>query len=589
MRFLQGEFRETGHRDDLLFKTLVAPVFQISYSDTMKMERLSAYDREKGESRSWMEVMSDKHLMATAGIAETERIHGIYQMMARWISEIRNRTLQIFFEIMITESGLLNQALTGPDHTWNMQLLHTLFDFIKEESVRNPELTLGEWLDSVDKMNKSGIPLPVLKILTAEDGVHFITGHSAKGLEFEEVFILGASADRWEKQRPSQNRFSYPDSLFSKLTESQEEDERRVFFVATTRAEKQLNISYATANDNEKEIENSRFVTELMEVPPEKQSILQFAKKRVADEDLLEYKAAAMSYILLPDSEWIDHSLIDQEIAQLELSVTGLNKYLRCPISYYFENIIRVPFARNANAGFGSAVHYALEQFFKEKKRTRSDGFGSSSLLQDFFRKGMHIYRSHFNGPEYENHLNLGLRILEEYHRDQLPSWFQVSQFEVEHHISNIEYRGVPIKGVIDKVEIFNDYVNVIDYKTGKAENARKKMKAPQNEEDKGGDYWRQIVFYKILAENDPRNKWQVKHGEMNLVEPENDRFWQYRIQVTTDDVRIVGDQLVDSYQKIMAHEFSRGCGENDCIWCQFVKDRVLLSAENPGIRSEED
>ena len=574
LRFIQSEYRESGSREDLLFKTLISPMFKISYADVMKLGKLGSTKDAMGQYPGWMNVIADSDLMLQNGVREYERIHSIYNCLAGWLQEAPGLTVQLFFEKVITEGGLLKDALTAPDKKWKMQLLNTFFDFIKAESVRNPKLDLKQFLESIEKMEMSGVELPMMKIASSEDGVHFITGHSAKGLEFDQVFILGTTADQWESKRASSNTFKYPDTLFIHPVDRQEEDERRVFYVASTRAERQLTISYAAARDDGKELEASRFITEMKESGAK----IQFRQMMVPDGPLLDYKSGTMEFVELPLAEMLDPELIRAELETLEMSVTALNKYLRCPISYYYENILRVPFARNSYAGFGSAVHYALEQFFQEKKASKTKGFGSAKLLTDFFHKGMRIYRSHFNDKEFENLSHFGEQTLTDYHTDQLDRWFSTEDYRLEHKISHVEFRGVPIKGIIDKIEIFgNDQVNVIDYKTGKPENARKKMNPPKNEEDPGGDYWRQIVFYKMLVDNDPKTRWRVQSGEINLVEPDKQhKFQHFKMVVSQKDLEIVGDQLVDSYTRIMNHEFSRGCGEENCMWCNFVKERVL-------------
>jgi DNA helicase-2/ATP-dependent DNA helicase PcrA len=576
MQFIQSGFDESGSRDDLLFKTLVAPVFGIRYPDLMKIGKLTSRGFEQGERITWIEIIADKQKMRVSGIEEYEKLYGIFEKLSHWQLDINRLTLQVFFEKLITESGFLKEALTASDAKWKMQLLNTLFDFIKEESVRDPKLSLGSFLETIRKMELNRVEIPVLKIVTAEDGVHFITAHSAKGLEFKTVFLLGANAKNWESRRNpgSQSEFSYPDNLVSSHEEHQVEDERRLFFVAATRAEQELMISYAAAEDNGKELEASRFVQEMLESGQQIPRVV-LSQHRLTDQELLEFKGQAMEYLALPASERIDHPLIEEVLEDYQLSVTALNKYLQCPIAFYFENIIRVPAARNAYAGFGLAMHYAMEQFFLERKRVHSDGFGSASLLVDFFKKGMRIFRSHFTEMEYVNYLHLGERILTRYHSEQLKLWFSTERFELEHRIKNVVFRGVPIKGMIDKVEIFADHVNVIDYKTGNVDRARSKMKPPANHEDPGGDYWRQILFYKILVDNDPVTNWNVRTGEVRMLEPDNqDQFRNFKIAVEPGDLEIVGDQLVEVWNKIRQHEFNRGCNKPECSWCNFIKDR---------------
>lgn len=71
-----------------------------------------------------------------------------------------------------------------------------------------------------------------------------------------------------------------------------------------------------------------------------------------------EHKKEVLELI---DKVWIDHQL-----ESYSMSVTHLNNYLKCPFTFYFQNLLRVPAAKNASISFGSAVHDALDRYFKK-------------------------------------------------------------------------------------------------------------------------------------------------------------------------------------------------------------------------------
>lgn len=81
-------------------------------------------------------------------------------------------------------------------------------------------------------------------------GVRLMTMHAAKGLEFDTVFII----------QTNEGRIPYKKSL----KELGEEEERRLFYVAMTRAKEVLKISYVKIK-NGKDVSPSRFVDELFE------------------------------------------------------------------------------------------------------------------------------------------------------------------------------------------------------------------------------------------------------------------------------------------------------------------------------------
>src|SRR5690606_32804300 len=142
-----------------------------------------------------------------------------------------------------------------------LQLLTALFDFIKEETARNPLLHLKGLVDIIDLMQKEGLPLPLLQVAGSEKGVNLLTAHGSKGLEIEYVFFAGVNASTWEKKRKTTGGYKFPDTIFSSQPKASEEEElRRLFYVALTRAEKNLYISYAKFKNDGKEIEPSMFI-----------------------------------------------------------------------------------------------------------------------------------------------------------------------------------------------------------------------------------------------------------------------------------------------------------------------------------------
>lgn len=118
--------------------------------------------------------------------------------------------------------------------------------------------------------------------------------------------------------------------------------------------------------------------------------------------------------------------------------------------------------------------------------------------------------------------------------------------------------------------------------------NAKEKLTGPTSEKPNGGDYWRQAVFYKLLIENDRTKDWQVTGTQFDFVEPVSDgEYRNEKIMVGPEDTAIVRDQIKTVYQKIMAHDFSVGCGKEECDWCHFVRSNfkqpgnIMEEAEN--------
>ena len=127
-------------------------------------------------------------------------------------------------------------------------------------------------------------------------------------------------------------------------------------------------------------------------------------------------------------------------------------------------------------------------------------------------------------------------------------------------------------------MDIYKDYVTVRDYKTGKSKS--EKYRTPNLKNPFGGEYWRQIVFYKILIDLDHRNTWRVKDGTIDFIqENANGKIVQQEVQIQPSDLDLMGSQIKEVYHKIKSHEFTEMCNEDRCQWCNFVKnDYVFVS-----------
>ncbi len=267
------------------------------------------------------------------------------------------------------------------------------------------------------------------------------------------------------------------------------------------------------------------------------------------------------------------------------MSVTHLNKYLNCPLRFYFENVVRVPSARSESMGFGNAVHHAMDQLFKKMNESAEKEFPSLEYFLSSFHFGMKMYHSHFTKKEFERRSEYGDEFLPKLYTHYKTNWNK--NVITEYSVNGAEYEGVPLTGKLDKIEFEGkNQVNVIDYKTGKSDNGKKKLNPPSEKDPNGGDYWRQILFYKILLDSDKRKDFDMISGELDFLEPNKEgKFVKEKVVIDPHSLSIVKEQIKDTYKKIMNFEFTKGCGEEDCQWCSFVKynyrgDDLVLEKE---------
>ena len=274
----------------------------------------------------------------------------------------------------------------------------------------------------------------------------------------------------------------------------------------------------------------------------------------------------------------IDHELIDKALEKFAMSPTALNKYLQCPRSFYFENILRVPLANSPFLGFGNAVHNALQRLIEDHNRGLEM---QTERLLLHFRTQMQHFQAHFTQREYENYLQHGQQVLTSYYQEKITQWLSASKLIPEKNISHIIHRGVPIKGRIDLIlQDQQGEMLVMDFKTGSTDSGklRSKLEVPSKHEDLGGDYWRQVVFYKILLDELKEPGLRMDKGLMSFVEP--NRYGDFKEEDYLVDMvqeGIVSDQMVEVYKQMRAHHFDVDCGRKSCDWCAFVKNDFVL------------
>jgi len=259
------------------------------------------------------------------------------------------------------------------------------------------------------------------------------------------------------------------------------------------------------------------------------------------------------------------------------MNVTALNNYLKCPLHFYYNSLIRVPSGKSEATTFGSAIHEALNKLFKKMQDSATHDFPDKQTLIQDFNYYMHRHREAFTLQEFKDKMELGETVLIKYYDYYVNEWNKV--VTTEYRITNVVVNEIPLKGAIDKIEFNGKQVVVVDYKTGNIDNAREKLKGPHDKNPIGGDYWRQAVFYKILLKHHPKN-WDVTTAEFDFVEPNKKKeFEKIVVPINEADITTVNQQIQAVWAKIQQKDFYTGCGKADCHWCHFVKTNELAVA----------
>ncbi|HET7474267.1 MAG TPA: ATP-dependent DNA helicase [Candidatus Limnocylindrales bacterium] len=207
------------------------------------------------------------------------------------------------------------------------------------------------------------------------DAVAVLTVHKAKGLEFPIVYLPGLVAGRFPiaSRRDS---LGLPASLVDAVAGTDEEiqlrEERRLFYVAMTRARDELVLSHAVDDGTAGSRRVSPFVLEALDRPPSTDRV---GRAATAAERI---EAAAAAVPASTDARDAPRTGTEP----LVLSFSGIDAYLSCPLKYKLGHVVRVPVPAHHAMVYGAALHRAVQEF--HRRHARGEVMSEDELVEAF-------------------------------------------------------------------------------------------------------------------------------------------------------------------------------------------------------------
>ena len=187
------------------------------------LEKLGEISNEKGISM----LESTKYIDEIPGIRASikEAAKDFYKMMHEIYENLDELSIkEVFDEVLIKTKYIDSIEDNKEDRVKNIE---ELLNSISESERQNPGMSLSEYLDMVSLTSSTD------DIEDEENFIKLMTIHSSKGLEFDYVFIAGMEDGL------------FPSCNFD-TSEEEIEEERRLCYVAVTRAKKELYISHVS-------------------------------------------------------------------------------------------------------------------------------------------------------------------------------------------------------------------------------------------------------------------------------------------------------------------------------------------------------
>ncbi|MCL5003858.1 MAG: ATP-dependent helicase [Patescibacteria group bacterium] len=556
----------------------VAQRFGLDYLDTLKLARFSSDLKV-----NFIEAVLHADFEKGKIVRSPRSFITFVNKLLEWQKDGANLTLTALFEKVVNESGFLEWVLGLPDSVEKLNRLNSLFTEIKRLNSFDHTLNLEKFFEDLRVLREAGISVSEEDLEIKTESVVLTTAHGAKGLEFDYVFIVkcldgkfGNNKTRELIKLPSNLLASVDSNAFGPKrsgpieSDSVNEDERRLFYVALTRARHKVFITYADNYPGDSALREtfpSQFITEignnnfrLIDVSPYENKVKELLK------DLLAIVPRVQTSIAEKD-------FLTTVLRDFKLSVTALNTYLECPYKFKLNTLLRTPRAKDKYLSFGSAVHRALELMLR---RFRDEGrLPESQFLIDQFEVA--LQNEILTKKDYEDILLKGRKILKayyEFYRGSLVRPIFTEKF-FGYGFSKVYLGDIPLTGKVDRIDPLpvESYPNVrrpvkvVDYKTGRP---RSRSEVEGQTKEKDPSYKRQLIFYKILADLDRSFNYDVVESELDFVEGREGKFVRHSFVISREETEALKALIKEVMGKIRKLEFPRTTNYDFCSYCEF-------------------
>jgi DNA helicase-2/ATP-dependent DNA helicase PcrA len=546
----------TDISEKALFKVLHGAYFGIDANDLLKIFSAQSYQR-----KLW-QILSSEEILKEIGVSNIAAVSKVVQVITKArnleVHEAPHRVL----EYILKESGFLNHVTTY-DAFEGARVIRRLYDEIEAMVSRDGVGSLREVSNAFSTRLAYGLPLNAPYIETDTNSVQVMTAHKSKGLEFEVVFIPHLNDSAWSGAN-KKKYFDIPLAAHSlDLEHEYIEDERRLLYVAITRAKNKLFISTAGTSSGGRELIPARLLEDI-EIDLITQCDVSLEDDNFNPLKVVEPYDSAVA---------INAELLLKLLSERGFSATSLNNYLRSPWDYFYRNVLRIPETQALPMQFGTAVHSVLE--YATRYHTKEGKMPSDSQVRSKLELALSLLPI---GPEdFTRLFEKGLEALLVYIpqlEKKIPKTTK-EEFKLRVHLAT----GIPelpeliLTGNIDRIDMGEDglALRVVDYKTGKP---KSRNVIEGNTKDADGGYKRQLVFYALLLSLHDDERYFCKEGVLSFVEPTAKGEVKEEVFVVTDaEIEELKAVIIVATKEIISGEFLKStCDDKVSDYCELVK-----------------
>ena len=420
---------------------------------------------------------------------------------------------------------------------------------------------LSEFIEYFARLNTYGNNVSVAEF-GGKDGVHIMTLHKSKGLEFDHVWIGHMNEEILMSEKRS--AFTLPEQVQEKINERDVLTAKRELYVAITRAKKFCTISYSQKRDDGADLTLVNIIADL--------SPSHFVKK-TASENELEILADnprnfAQKPVIQTEENLVEQiqEFVKDRFSETNISVSMLNNFFECPWKWYFRNFLKLPEAKSISLALGSAVHSTIEFILKEKT-VPSDSVISETIARELENEGVYDKKE--------------LGRLAKDAEFAVHAWIDGYYKNLAHDRKSersISYRdkqfpNLTMYGKIDLTERFPDgTIIVTDFKTGTSKTTGVIEKL--DDENRLSSYMRQLAMYSYLIRGAEGN--DVSESRLLFLEEDaKNKNALYRTHVTSEHIDLLVRDISEYQEMLETGKWTdRPChvktygGNSECEYC---------------------
>lgn len=384
--------------DQSIFQLFISDIYNYNIWDLAKINSLA---RQKNRPLiTILENISNYSKELNIDNKIIYKIISTIDEIKRYANLAKTKTVREILYKYLSDKQYLSQIIKNEEEQQN---LINLFRKIEEFENITHNKTIYNYINYLDTQIESGTTFDQFENYDI-DAVNIITAHSSKGLEFEKVYLSSLTSDYFPTKK-RKDPIELPTNLIKETLPEKDyhlEEERRLFYVATTRAKKYLTLTSAQNYGGVRSKKPSHFIEEFLNINIKNQQTIQSTFNDIiinkqAQPNLFNYKKTKTKRLLL--------------------NAHKIDDYLTCPYKYYYATELKLPIAKSPTIMYGNAMHKAVEYYLNSKindqkvslkdlydvfdKNWASDGFKSINEENQRKKEGIIALKNFYDNNSY--------------------------------------------------------------------------------------------------------------------------------------------------------------------------------------------